>query len=530
MKITSLQNNSTLTAVTSSPTVAAPVVNTGAEGGVINIRQLSPAELSALREYAQRIEADFEALLPTAEPMPPESEEPVEGTVGSGKGGPVSPPGLGSEMTPRKAAEILLKHMKYLDTASGGKDNAFGFADLVALGDSPLLPAELKAAVLYLQRNSAVFRAFDVAGGKEGARLDGQICAADLEAYLADNDEKGWGEAPAEWTPETVAETLLKYFSLFDTAAGTDTQGGPLNLPAKASKGAGISLLDLGAMISGNPNLPEDLKKAAELLKSSPAVFNALETAVSAKDGKITKKDLQVFLGQDVGPDEPEVDPPNVEPEQTKWTPQRVAEVFLKNFDRLDVGDSPVRPYPFQGGATKDGLFSPSSLKRVLSSMGSLIGPMSEELKELKQAIEYALRNPMVLNAFDVGNAKGHKLDDKVSRADLEAFLKENPEAGWDSPAIPKEQQGVKSAAGVLMRYFNLLDTAAGSGKRDGLIGRGDLEAALKNADLPEEARTAIDYLLSNRTAFDLLDSATAKKGKKDGLISWGDLQKISQL
>lgn len=525
MKITSLQNNSTLAAVTSAPTVAAPAANSRAEGGVINIRQLSPTELSELREYAQRIESDFDALSPTVKPMPPKAE-PLGETAGTGEDDLA--PRSGPEMTPLRAAEILLKNLKFLDTANGSKDGVFGYLDLKALGDSPLLSTELKAAVQYLLNNPAVFRAFDVAGEKEGARLDGKISAADLEAYLANNDEKGWGEAPAEWTPETVAETLLKYFSLFDTAAGTDTQGGPLILPSAASKGAGISLLDLGAMINGNLNLPEDLKKAAELLKSSPAVFNALETAVSAKDGKITKKDLQAFLGQDVGPDEPEVDPPNVDPDQKEWTPRRVAEVFLKNFDRLDVGDSPVLPYPFQVGPIKDGLFSPSSLKRVLSSMGSLIGPMSEELRELKQAIEYALRNPMVLNAFDVGNAKGHKLDDKVTRADLEAFLKENSGDGWDSPAIPREQQTVKSAAGVLMRYFNLLDTAAGVGKRDGLIGRGDLEAALKNADLPEELRTVIDYLCTNSAAFDLLDSANAKKGKKDGLIGWGDLEKIA--
>ncbi len=524
MKITSIQNNSTLAAVTSAP-AAAQAVNQGIEGGVINVRQLSPAELSELREYAQRIEADFEALLPAAKPMSPKTEEPVESTVGTGKGGPDTPPGFGPEMTPRRAAEILLKNMKYLDTASSGKDNAFGFADLVALGDSPLLPAELKVAVQYLLRNSAVFRAFDVAGDKDGTRLNGTISASDLEAYLANNDEKGWGEAPSEWTSETVAEVLLKYFSLFDTASVTDTVGGPRGLPALASKGAGISLLDLGAIINGNPNLPEELKEAAELLKSSPAVFNALETAVSAKDGRITKKDLQVFLGQDVDPDDP-VDPPNTE----QWTPQRVAEVFLKNFDRLDLGDSPVRQVGgFQIGGVKDGLFSPSNLTKVLHSIRpSLGGNISEEEKELQQAIEYALRNPMVLNAFDVGNARGRKLDDKVSRADLEAFLKENSGADWDSPAIPRDQQTAKSAAGVLMRYFNLLDTAAGAGKRDGLIGRGDLEAALKNADLPEELRTVIDYLCTNSAAFDLLDSANAKKGKKDGLIGWGDLEKIA--
>ena len=79
------------------------------------------------------------------------------------------------------------------------------------------------------------------------------------------------------------------------------------------------------------------------------------------------------------------------------------------------------------------------------------------------------------------------------------------------------------SAIQSLKKYFDLLDTAAGIGGKDGLIGRNDLEAAAKNPGLPAELRNACKFLLANPAAFNQLDVA-AGIGSCDGLIGKCDV------
>jgi hypothetical protein len=79
------------------------------------------------------------------------------------------------------------------------------------------------------------------------------------------------------------------------------------------------------------------------------------------------------------------------------------------------------------------------------------------------------------------------------------------------------------STLNSVSKYFDLLDTAAGSGGKDGLIGRCDLEAALKNPDLPQELKDACKFLLDNPAAFNELETA-AGIGDCDGLIGKCDV------
>ena len=81
-------------------------------------------------------------------------------------------------------------------------------------------------------------------------------------------------------------------------------------------------------------------------------------------------------------------------------------------------------------------------------------------------------------------------------------------------------------AASILEKYFDLLDTAAGIGKKDGIIGKQDLEAAAKNPDAPQELKDAVNYLLKNPMMLNALDVGSGV-GEVDGKISKGDLKKF---
>lgn len=88
--------------------------------------------------------------------------------------------------------------------------------------------------------------------------------------------------------------------------------------------------------------------------------------------------------------------------------------------------------------------------------------------------------------------------------------------------SVPK-QLTIEEAVRILQNHFFLLDTAAGVGSRDGLIGRNDLEAVLASPDAPEELRQAAAMVLRNPMYYNSLDTAQ-NGGRNDGLIGKGDL------
>lgn len=91
----------------------------------------------------------------------------------------------------------------------------------------------------------------------------------------------------------------------------------------------------------------------------------------------------------------------------------------------------------------------------------------------------------------------------------------------------PQNQEGYdaqfKSAVETLSKNFSLLDTAAGIGGKDGVVGQADLKAALNNPKLPSELKDAIRFLMQNPAAMHQLDVA-AGKGNVDGFISQADM------
>ena len=64
-------------------------------------------------------------------------------------------------------------------------------------------------------------------------------------------------------------------------------------------------------------------------------------------------------------------------------------------------------------------------------------------------------------------------------------------------PPVSKSQM-----LNTIYRNFDYLDTSMGVGMRDGSIGRCDIEAALKNKDVPLDLREACEYLVDNPALF----------------------------
>jgi len=87
----------------------------------------------------------------------------------------------------------------------------------------------------------------------------------------------------------------------------------------------------------------------------------------------------------------------------------------------------------------------------------------------------------------------------------------------------PTHDEQYANAVRQLDKHFDLLDTAAGKGKKDGKLSEKDLKAALDNPTLPTELREACRFLLENKEAFKQLDLG-AGKGFSDGIISKKDV------
>ncbi|MCL2259152.1 MAG: hypothetical protein FWC18_04950 [Cystobacterineae bacterium] len=91
--------------------------------------------------------------------------------------------------------------------------------------------------------------------------------------------------------------------------------------------------------------------------------------------------------------------------------------------------------------------------------------------------------------------------------------------------AQPKTfEQQYENMVVQLDKHFSLLDTAGGHGNQDGLLNRADLEAAVKSPGLPAELREACQFLLDNPPVFNQMDLAQCNLGL-DGLIGEGDVK-----
>lgn len=106
----------------------------------------------------------------------------------------------------------------------------------------------------------------------------------------------------------------------------------------------------------------------------------------------------------------------------------------------------------------------------------------------------------------------------------LSVYREDGSFARWDSrnglqegrdPGTPGEMSPV-GAARLIREHAGLLDRAAGNGSVDGIIGRGDLQAALDNPETPPELREAIQYTLNNESVWRAMDASGARGDRVD--------------
>ncbi len=84
-----------------------------------------------------------------------------------------------------------------------------------------------------------------------------------------------------------------------------------------------------------------------------------------------------------------------------------------------------------------------------------------------------------------------------------------------------------QNALSELSRYFDLLDTAAGIGTKDGVVAKVDLQAAVTNPDLPDDLKKACQFLLDNPAVYNEINAAGG--ASDDGFITKADVDAAIQ-
>lgn len=201
-----------------------------------------------------------------------------------------------------------------------------------------------------------------------------------------------------------------------------------------------------------------------------------------------------------------------------------------ENFDLLDTA---------AGIGGKDGLIGVVDLEAITKTPAAP--------SHLKEAAQFLLNNPAYRNQLDVAAGIG-KVDGLIGKVDVDAFQKDhsprrkqyqqmschNPVPQGAVATIPfpvaspfprynPQPMTMDRAVSAVHKHFDLLDTAAGIGGKDGLIGVNDLQAITKNPSAPRELKEAAQFLLKNPAYRNQLDVA-AGIGKVDGLIGRVDV------
>ena len=101
-----------------------------------------------------------------------------------------------------------------------------------------------------------------------------------------------------------------------------------------------------------------------------------------------------------------------------------------------------------------------------------------------------------------------------------------SPEGENSSPSGQDKQMTPVRATRILKQYFDLVDTAAGIGEKDGIVGKKDLEAVSGNPDAPKDLKDAVAYILRNPMILNAIDVA-AGQGRVDGKIGKKDVDKF---
>jgi hypothetical protein len=298
-----------------------------------------------------------------------------------------------------------------------------------------------------------------------------------------------------------AAALLEKHFDTLDTAAGIGEKDGR------------IGRADLEAMASGkNPGAPAELVEACKWLLENPGLLNALDTAagIGEADGIIGKVDTQAAVRKYSQLDDSKFDP------KEPMTLGRAATIVKKYFDIIDTA---------AGIDKRDGIIGKADLEAIAASPGAPA--------DLKAACKFLLDNPAFFDDLETAAGVGRK-DGRIGMIDLDAIIANRQEEAV-GPRRKEEPMTLARASMLVDKHFDILDTAAGLGEKDGIVGRPDLEAIAKGANPGASAELveACKWLLDNPAMFNALDMA-AGIGGADGKIGRVDtraaVQKYSAL
>lgn len=188
-----------------------------------------------------------------------------------------------------EAAARIRDNFAVLDTASGrgGRDNAISQGDLTAALTNPNVSDSTKEAIRAVLNNQNYANALDL-GAAHGGEKDRKIGLIDAQAAA----ERGYSQdASLAADPvnnlefQRAAVTLATNFSILDTGAG------------RGSADGNVSRDDIAAIANSSTASPE-LKAAAQLLQSNPALLNAIDVGAGrgSVDGSIRQADLLGFV------------------------------------------------------------------------------------------------------------------------------------------------------------------------------------------------------------------------------------------
>lgn len=282
--------------------------------------------------------------------------------------------------TVKSTATAVLNNFDQLDQADGKKDGKIRRESFENAAADTTVPKSYRDLYRRVSTDENLLNVLDVANG---GGLDRKITRKDLENVL-ENEAKG---KPQELSINEVASRLRDSSAVLDTAKGSGSKDGV------------ISRDDLKAALN-NPNLDAKTREAVNAALENQNYYNALDVGAGhggSRDGKIGIQDLNAAADRGYVNDKTLAADPAANVEN-----QKTAVTLAKNFSQIDaLGKS-------------DGKITANDL--------TLARDNPNTSPELKAAIEQTLANPALLNAIDVGSAKG-EVDGTITRKDLLGFV-----------------------------------------------------------------------------------------------------------
>lgn len=189
------------------------------------------------------------------------------------------------------AAKILSANFNLLDTAAhgGNPDGKASIKDLQAIANDPGLPDYMREAARIFINSPANFNAADSAKGGSG---DNRITRSGLDQFAINNAALGAEKTYDPSTPAGVAQILVDYYHIFDSAHGG---GNRIFGSGRGKKDNRVSKEDVKA-IANDTGQPQHVRDAASALLNSPTLWGSALS--NRKDKYVSFADAQAWYNK----------------------------------------------------------------------------------------------------------------------------------------------------------------------------------------------------------------------------------------